>query len=765
MSSTNRRYPWAALAVLGLLGGAVATAKDAQNAAVAAAEKIRLEVARMRGLDYLAPVKVGMKKPDEIRAMILEGFEEEAPVDEVAKQAKVYERLGLLPEGFDLRARLIDFLSEQIGGYYDPEKKELFLVDQSENPQLKGQQAAQAMQDEMVMAHELHHALQDQNFDLQRWFEVLEGHDDRILGYKSLVEGEAQLVGLQFLFKRMGRGNVDVAQFNRMQEMAMRLSPEAKKLREMPPYLVETMMFPYTQGAEFVQAMQRKHGWDRVTAAFAAPPSSSEQVLHPEKYFGPERDEPLEIVLPKLAQALDGGVKGWDELYTNVLGEFSVGLLLRGLGAPKAQAERAATGWDGDRFVGLEKDGRLVVVWVSTWDSEQDAEKFLKVYAPLLGKQRPTAHVERRGVDVVLVDGASGAEERERLLRRGFASLKVEQRLAPMPGMTARPPRSDFVPEPSSPAPGVASATAAPSGATPALVRNDVLGTTFALPPGWAPGTDPIEAIRQMPSAYLAGPDGQELRLLLMPISLAQAGEQLEALVQQGVQDLKLEGRASPRALGRPALQLDFSGVLPASSARSRARGLVVDLGTDSLVLIASAPAAGATPPSAGLDALLATLWVDGRQALGAAVTHGPARLELPAGFIARRGSGPWTYEAEGGARIQLVEASPAAGLDDAGRALLAQLPLVLGDFQLRSAGVVARAGRPVHELDYVAAGRRTRQVTLDASGRRWTLAVSAPSDRFAQHEAQFGRVLAAFGVQELGPGPDGKDPARRGAY
>lgn len=739
------------------LFGAAATRSTAQDApvqhpAVLAAQRIRTEVAKMRGLEYQAEVKVGVKTPAQLKAMVLEDFETEAPAEEVSKQEKVFKLLGLLPQDYDLRARLIEFLSEQIGGYYDPEKKELFLIDQSADggAQVPG---AQAAMDEMVMAHELHHALQDQNFDLTRWFELLSSHDDRIQGYKSLVEGEAQLVGMQYLFGKMGRGDVDIAGFNRMQEMALRMSPEGAKMRAIPPFLLENLMFPYTQGAEFVQKMQRERGWARIGQAFNDPPSSTEQVLHPEKFYGDQRDEPMELMLPAFESAFGDDAGEVKELYENTLGEFNVVLLLRALGANKAVAAKAAAGWDGDRFKGFEtQDGRVVLVWLTTWDSEAEAQEFEAAYKKALGATA-LRHLERRGSEVLLVGGAN-EQERPALVRKAFAAIKYEPRFVPLPGLTAPPSREDFT------APGAAAAEpAAPTGPTgpngSRLYHFDSIGATLRAPEGFSVTDDPVGQLHQMGSVHLEGPEGARARLLLLPIPMQNADEQLQALITQGVPDAEVRSKERTRAFGREALWIDFVGTLPRETARSWCRVLVLDLGPDSLAIGASAPD-GQGDPQKVIESLMQTLWVDGAARPGAAVTTiDAASFEAPEGFVAARARAGQavvcSLEHPSGAKVQVVRGAMQTSLADSTRALEAQLPLVLDDFQVRASGVVTRRDVPVHEMDFTAAGRRTRQLTLDAAGERWTVTCSAPADRFGEHLAAFGRVLASFKVVDAG--------------
>ena len=127
--------------------------------------------------------------------------------------------------------------------------------------------------------------------------------------------------------------------------------------------------------------------------------------------------------------------EGWKEVGRNVVGEMQLGVLLRRHGG-----KAAAAGWDGDRFAVFEgPDGKLGLVWLTTWDTEDDAREFARQYARFqttkLGEgveppdafpdaiRRPHAGtvyaVERRGKDVAVVEGFA-AEATERLLEAAF---------------------------------------------------------------------------------------------------------------------------------------------------------------------------------------------------------------------------------------------------------------------------------------------------------------------------------------------------------
>lgn len=757
MNTHRRAAPAAFASIIALSAAAVAGGQDGQLPILNEVQRLRGEVSKLRGIEWQAEVRVGVKTPDQIRTMVLGEFETEAPAEEMLAQEKVIKAFGLIPRDFDLRARTVDFLAEHIAGYYDHEKKELFVVDSAGakgGPAGGAGEMERRLMEEVAMAHELHHALQDQNYDLNRWFEVLDGQDDRIQGFKSLVEGEAQIVGMRFLFKKMGNPDMDIAQFNRMQDMMMGMSPEGKELQKIPPFILENMMFPYTQGAEFVQAMQKKHGWARIGQAFDDPPMSTEQVLHPDKYLGATRDEPVELALPGgFARTLGKGTK---ELYENTLGEFNLQLLLRAHGASKGDAARAAAGWDGDRFAGLETaDGRVVLIWLSTWDSEAEATEWEAAYKKAL---KGKGYLERRGTEVLLVDGAN-TDELPKLVRKAFAAVKVEERLAPLPGMFGRPPRSDFTNEPapagadtqgaSKPAAG-STAPAAATALETGLARFDELGVTLAPPAGFTITPEPVPQVQSMGGQHLEASGGVHARLVRLPVPGPAAADQILALVKQEQKDARISAPVDGTTLGRPSRTFSVTGTIPGQQVQTTTRVTVLDLGPDAL-------AVGVTlPTSAGsgeqqLAAVLGGLWVDGVATPNAArQTCGEVSLDALDGFQAKAGQGPirGTFERQDGAKVQVVVVDAADSLEDGARALEAQLPLVLADYTRRAGGLVVRGGLKAHELEFDAAGRRVRQLTVVRDGKRISVACSAPAGKFEACLPVFGRALASLRLE-----------------
>jgi hypothetical protein len=199
------------------------------------------------------------------------------------------------------------------------------------------------------------------------------------------------------------------------------------------------MIFPYFKGMVFCAKLTNKGGWAAIDDVYRHPPVSTEQILHPEKYRA-EVDLPMTIDLGVLKPG-----EGWKELGRNVLGEMQLAVMLR-----KHGGKAAAAGWDGDRYAVYEgPGGKLALVWLSTWDSDDDAREFQRSYVQYqtskvrhLGKppnpipdsvwRNLDDHlyvVQRRGRDVAVVEGFAPAQT-PALLDAAFHAKKTELKAA-----------------------------------------------------------------------------------------------------------------------------------------------------------------------------------------------------------------------------------------------------------------------------------------------------------------------------------------------
>lgn len=324
-----------------------------------------------------------------LKAVIQKEMEEENPPEEIEEIRCVLVAFGYLDEDYDLLGSMKKLYEEQVGAFYDVERKKLFTIrDIPLSSNLK----------RTILAHELTHVLQDQHYGIEALLDEKEGpkNDDRSLALHALVEGDATFVTQLFYLRTLSLAILaDLMTF---------LYLDQSEYKKAPAVIRENLIFPYTQGIEFITVLHRKGGWDEIGRAYSRPPQSTEQILHPDKYFSAE--PPLHVELPPLEE-----MEGWEIVQENVIGEFNIDLLFRKfLNYPKAKI--ASEGWGGDRFKLLERGGdpkATLLIWQSEWDTEKDAKQFFTQYEKLLLRKRPDLDKQEKMENGILLTGESGA--------------------------------------------------------------------------------------------------------------------------------------------------------------------------------------------------------------------------------------------------------------------------------------------------------------------------------------------------------------------
>lgn len=343
-------------------------------------ERIERQVVALRGLEATRPVKRTTIDEASLRAILTEITEREQSPAEVAATERLYKGLGLLDGDESLATISRELLGDQVAGFYRTDTRELYVVSRS---------GGVGVEEKVIFAHEFTHALQDQHFPLDPLTADAATEGDRALARTALIEGDATL-----LMTLWSQENLSFAELLALVGMA--IGPSQAGLADVPPFLRDSLLFPYQAGLEFVMGLHVGGGWDAVNAAFADPPDSTEQVLHPAKYT--DREAPVEVTLPAGLAARMGS--GWALGLEDTLGEFQIGAWLAA-GGEAAVARAAAAGWGGDRIGLLDgPDGRWAIVLETAWDTADDAAAFGAAIP-----ERTTASVEvgdRRRVRVVI---------------------------------------------------------------------------------------------------------------------------------------------------------------------------------------------------------------------------------------------------------------------------------------------------------------------------------------------------------------------------
>jgi len=278
---------------------------------------------------------------------------------------------GFVPQDFNLERETVDLVSEQAAAFYDYHRKKLFLTDW----------APSAMQ-ESALVHELAHALADQNFHLERFIKQGGKSDDSELARMAVMEGQATWLMTEALARRAGQSiSSNPSLLNVMGGGGEGGSSQFPVFNSVPLYLRETLVFPYTDGARFQNAVYDKLGKAAFAELFRHPPDTTQQILHPRKYF--DHLEPTAPEFPPVAPA-----KGFKDLSEGMLGELDHAILIRQYGTSE-QADSIAPHWKGGRYRLIENKTRTRVVmqYVSEWDSPEIAKDFFALYAKVLRKK------------------------------------------------------------------------------------------------------------------------------------------------------------------------------------------------------------------------------------------------------------------------------------------------------------------------------------------------------------------------------------------
>ncbi len=321
------------------------------------------QIAEASGLAVRRPVAYTLQPRSKARAFLVAQLDEERA--ELEGMERAYKALGLLPDTLRLRPLMLDLLTEQVVGYYDPRTDRLYVVE--------GVPLATAGP---VVAHELVHALQDQHTNLDSLV-LPERGNDRRLAAQSAAEGQAMFVMLALQAAETSGRPIDpgaLPDLGPMLRPALEAQNEQYPVFQRAPRLVrETLIFPYIGGAGFVQALHRAREGGQPPVPFGdLLPQSTEQVLDPEGAFLGSRDHPTELTLGPASN-------GWSVAYQNTLGQLEARILMTERAGQSAAD--AVAGWDGDRYTVLDGPaGAVALVWYSVWDDPAAADRFVRGY-------------------------------------------------------------------------------------------------------------------------------------------------------------------------------------------------------------------------------------------------------------------------------------------------------------------------------------------------------------------------------------------------
>lgn len=370
---------------------------DGAEDLVAMAKEVEKDVAELRGWPFKRPVATDVRSEEQLRKFIEKRiFEEELGGGKLELTQAFLRLIGLIPRDCDMRKTMMDVLLNQIGGFYDPQTKAFYMLQRSGV-------SYGPLVNRILVAHELTHALDDQYLDLDKLIKSRAPTEDWSLTVGSVVEGSATQLMTAYAQRAMTSGKFDVNQLNQVAKDEMERS---QSFLSAPPYF-RTLVASYLCGMFFVvrgdvaqvanidpETIQKN-----MLALAKDPPHSSEQIVHPEKYWDKaKRDAPVVFDDAAIEKLISGD--GLVVIHRNTVGEIMCSLLTTDPDAdfnimlasnPQYWTNVAASGWGGDRFYLLAtgKDEKSAAkdpreprgVWLTAWDSAEDRDEFLDDYA------------------------------------------------------------------------------------------------------------------------------------------------------------------------------------------------------------------------------------------------------------------------------------------------------------------------------------------------------------------------------------------------
>jgi hypothetical protein len=368
---------------------------------------VRAGVAALRGLPFRRAVASSPQTRDQFREVVRDDIARELGPQKNLALSRALVHTGFLPRPIDYAATLEEAETTQVAAYYDPRTDLFHMVSLS----------GSADERDVVVAHELTHALQHQYFDLIAYDGGIDNaqqlSDDERTARQFVVEGEATFVMLAYQ-AGSGRGAtrslgplqvagvrmsltmlaaidyVDLLAVIRTGEGAGKLDAESRAaldaLARLPALMAVPMVDTYIRGAFLISEAWARGGWARVAQLYREPPQSTEQVLHPIEKLLDGRDPPIAIHLPPPARFVAAVPSvATAPLLQQTAGELDWRCYFKTWHEP--EPERAAAGWGGDLVSVWERDGKPLAAIATRWDTLADAERFERAYLRSLSRR------------------------------------------------------------------------------------------------------------------------------------------------------------------------------------------------------------------------------------------------------------------------------------------------------------------------------------------------------------------------------------------
>lgn len=334
---------------------------------------IRARVAEVRGLSIHPTAQEGLVSREALAEYGRDQFallEDEDAADIEASEAAVA-LMGLVPPGYTFETFAGEMANITAGVYYF-EADRLVLV--GENPD------DLSISEELTIAHEYAHSLQDAKFDLAAFIEKWTNSQQDEEGYTSysetlrcLIEGDAELTQRLYAEEVYGADWKDLAEAEGAGDEPVEF--------DIPDFLLQSVAFYYRDCVSFVEMLYAEGGWAAVNAAYEDPPGTTEQIIDMEKYKAREwADEPK-------PESLDGRLDGWSELDGGQFGQYDIYNYIGSRTGDYSLGALASFGWSSGwiRFFRNDSDPTRIAVEVNlALDEEFGLSFFEEAFSAVL---------------------------------------------------------------------------------------------------------------------------------------------------------------------------------------------------------------------------------------------------------------------------------------------------------------------------------------------------------------------------------------------
>jgi hypothetical protein len=386
-------------ALVGLLLVAAAGAGGQSGVDIGKAREIFSEIGGiLQDLHEITGFKIKHRVPaeiitrDKVKAFLEQRIKEASTPEDIRVEELTLKKFGLVPQDFDLAKNTVDLLTEQAAAFYDFHRKRMFITDWTASDTR-----------EPALVHELGHALADQNVNLEKFIKQGQKSDDGSLARLAVMEGQASWLMAEYLARKAGQTLATSPEL--LENMAKTVETGASQFpvfESEPLYLRETLVFPYSQGMLFQNAVYERMKQKAFEEVFRRPPVSTQQILHPDTYFSGL--EPTRPTLPQLPDA-----HGYKRIAEGTVGELDNAVLLKQY-AGAEESKAVSPHWRGGAYALLERRSpeRVVLLYAVEWDDRASAERYFRLYRQVLEKKWKHLAIESESGTAVSGAGDDG---------------------------------------------------------------------------------------------------------------------------------------------------------------------------------------------------------------------------------------------------------------------------------------------------------------------------------------------------------------------